>query len=190
MTSSRHRAHSRLRPQLCDHLASWIPEFPPPQPPLLLVTYVCVYLPPLSSSPPLCPSTNSSLSVNQHSQAQQCRASDVHTTDFAKLQTNKMFRTKFSIEPACLRRFRRFPPPAPHTNAPTHGAPFKDKHEHGRPRASCLLSPTHDQPPSLRGQPLSTMSWFGNSEPEPPSGPSPMDLAKQEVDMYSDLFTK
>ncbi|CAM9527250.1 unnamed protein product [Ectocarpus fasciculatus] len=34
------------------------------------------------------------------------------------------------------------------------------------------------------------MSWFGNSEPEPPSGPSPMDLAKQEVDMYSDLFTK
>ncbi|CAM9419828.1 unnamed protein product [Pylaiella littoralis] len=34
------------------------------------------------------------------------------------------------------------------------------------------------------------MSWFGNSEPEPPTGPSAMDLAKQEVDMYSDLFTK
>ncbi|CAN0369877.1 unnamed protein product [Ascophyllum nodosum] len=34
------------------------------------------------------------------------------------------------------------------------------------------------------------MSWFGSAEPPAPAGPSPVDLAKQEIDMYSDLFTK
>ncbi|CAM9953512.1 unnamed protein product [Choristocarpus tenellus] len=34
------------------------------------------------------------------------------------------------------------------------------------------------------------MSFFGSKEPEVPSGPTPMDMAKQEMEMYSDLFAK